>query len=173
MLVGVTPAHTSARTAWLTDAQQRAWRAFVMASQLLLDQLDRELQRDAGMSHAYYGILVALSEQPLRAVRMSDLARFLRYSKTRLSEAVSRLEARGWVRREPCPTDRRSTFAVLTDDGFAALETAAPGHVTGVRRHVFDRLTPRQVNQLREISQAIAAPLLEAAGYDPDDCPPG
>jgi DNA-binding MarR family transcriptional regulator len=170
MIAGVTHAETSARTAWLTNEEQRAWRAFLMATHLLMDQLDRELQHDAGMAHAYYAILVALSEQPGRVMRMSDLARLLRYSKTRLSEAVGRLESRGWVRREPCPTDRRSTFAVLTDAGFAALDAAAPGHVTGVRRHVFDRLTPEQIHQLRDISQAIAAPLLEAAGFDPDHC---
>lgn len=111
---------------WLSDDEQRAWRAFVLATQLLLDQLDHELQRDAGMSHAYYGILVVLSEQPGRFVRMTDLARLLRYSKTRLSEAVARLEARGWVRREPCPTDRRSTYAVLTDEGLVRSRRQRP-----------------------------------------------
>ena len=145
--------------AWLSDDEQRAWRVFMLATQLLLDQLDRELQRQAGMTHAYYLILVVLSEQPGRFIRMTDLARLLRYSKTRLSEAVARLEARGWVRREPCPTDRRSTYAVITDEGFAALEAAAPCHVAGVRRHVFDQLTPRQVAQLEKISCAIARPL--------------
>jgi DNA-binding MarR family transcriptional regulator len=159
--------HRRGRTRWLTEDEQRAWRAFVFASQLLMDQLDRELQRDAGMSHAYYGILVALSEHAGRTIRMTDLARWLRYSKTRLSEAIARLEARGWVRREPCPTDRRSTYAVLTDAGFAALEAAAPGHVAGVRRHVFDRLTAAQVEQLREISLAVATPLCDAAGAIP------
>jgi DNA-binding MarR family transcriptional regulator len=168
------PARTSrrVRTRWLTDAEQCAWRAFVITSQLLMEQLDRELQRDAGMSHAYYGILVALSEQPRRALRMTDLARLLRYSKTRLSEAIARLETRGWVTREPCPTDRRSTLAVLTDSGFKALDAAAPGHVEGVRRHVFDRLTAQQVTQLREIGEVIAQPLMAAAGFDLQSCPP-
>jgi DNA-binding MarR family transcriptional regulator len=155
---------------WLTISEQRAWRAFLIASQLLMDQLDRELQREASLSHASYGILVALSEQPGRAMRMTDLARLVRYSKTRLSEAITRLEARGWVSREPCPTDRRSTFAVLTDHGFAALEAAAPSHVAGVRRHVFDRLTTQQVTELRDICEAIAVPLMEAAGFDPRTC---
>lgn len=172
-----TPATTvpSATTAprWLSDPEQRAWRGLVMVSQLLMDQLDRELQRDADISHAYYAILVALSEQPDRLMRMTDLARLLRYSKTRLSEAITRLEARGWVNRVPCPSDRRSTFAVLADPGFAALAAAAPGHAAGVRRHVFDRLTPDQVTQLRTICEAIAAPLLESAGFDVDLCPPG
>jgi DNA-binding MarR family transcriptional regulator len=144
---------------WLTDSEQRAWRAFLIAAMLLVEQLDRELQRDAGMSHAYYGILVALSEQPGRVMRMTDLARLLRYSKTRLSEAIARLEARGWVTRHPCQTDRRGTFAFLTDTGFAALEAAAPGHVEGVRRHVFDRLTAEQVEHMREIGDAIGRPL--------------
>jgi DNA-binding MarR family transcriptional regulator len=158
---------------WLSEPEQRAWRAFAMATQLLFDQLDRELQRDAGISHAYYAILVALSDHPERTIRMTDLARLLRYSKTRLSEAIARLETRGWVSRQPCPSDRRSTYAILTDAGFAALEAAAPGHVEGVRRHVFDRLTPEQVGQLGSISEAILNPLLEAAGFDPDACPGG
>ena len=156
---------------WLTSSEQRAWRAYILASQLLMEQLDRELQRDAGMSQAYYVILVALSEQPGRLLRMTDLARLLRFSKTRLSEAITRLESRGWVTRQPCPTDRRSTFAVLSDDGFRALEGAAPGHVEGVRRHVFDHLTREQVAQLREISEAIAVPLMKETGFAADACP--
>ena len=142
-----------------------------MASQLLMEQLDRELQQDAGMPQAYYAILVALSDQSGRTVRMTDLARVLRFSKTRLSEAIRRLEGRGWVTRQPCSTDRRSTFAVLTDDGFRALEDAAPGHVEGVRHHVFDHLTPEQVTQLRAISEAIAVPLMKQAGFELDACP--
>jgi DNA-binding MarR family transcriptional regulator len=152
---------------WLTDPEQRAWRAFTSATQLLMDQLDRELQHDAGISHAYYAILVALSEHPHRTIRMTDLARMLRYSKTRLSEAIARLEARGWVTRVPCPHDRRSTYAVLSGAGFAALQAAAPGHVEGVRHHLFDRLTPEQVEQLRTIGEAIGAPLIAAAGFMP------
>ena len=167
------PARTrrSSSPRWLTSDEQSAWRAFLMVSQLLMEQLDRELQQDAGMPQAYYAILVALSDQPGRTVRMTDLARVLRFSKTRLSEAITRLEGRGWVRRQPCSTDRRSTFAVLTDDGFRALEDAAPGHVEGVRHHVFDHLTPEQVTQLRAISEAIAVPLMEQAGFELEVCP--
>ncbi|HYW87757.1 MAG TPA: hypothetical protein VFB50_08300, partial [Chloroflexota bacterium] len=49
--------------------------------------------------------------------------------------------------------------------------SAAPGHVEGVRRHVFDRLTPEQVTRLRDVCEAIAAPLMEAAGFDLEACP--
>jgi len=68
---------------------------------------------------------------------------------------VAKLEASGWVLRRDCADDRRGQFAELTDRGFAALATAAPGHVEGVRAHLFDRLTPAQIRQLREISEAL------------------
>lgn len=144
-----------APTRWLDPGEQQAWRAFLGATRMLLDALDRELQRDAGMPHAYYEILVRLSEAPDRTLRMSGLADVLLSSRSRLSHAVARLEERGWVRREERSDDRRSAFAVLTDDGLAALAAAAPGHVEGVRTHLLDPLTPEQVEQLRQISEQV------------------
>jgi hypothetical protein len=86
---------------------------------------------------------------------MSQLAEASQSSRSRLSHAVARLEERGWLRREVCPTDKRGQLAVLTAEGFAALEAAAPGHVEAVREALFDPLTPAQVRQLREISEAV------------------
>ncbi|MEV0944178.1 MarR family winged helix-turn-helix transcriptional regulator [Micromonospora wenchangensis] len=146
-------------TRWLDPDEQQTWRAFLTASRALSDTLDRELQRDAGMPHAYYEILVRLSEVPDRRLRMSELADLTGSSRSRLSHAVARLETAGWVRREDCPTDRRGQVAVLTDAGFAALAAAAPGHVEGVRRHLFDALSPAQVDQLRRISETLVAHL--------------
>lgn len=149
-------------TRWLDPDEQRTWRAFLTASRALMDTLDRELQRDAGMPHAYYEILVRLSEAPGRQLRMSELAEATGSSRSRLSHAVARLEVAGWVRREDCPTDRRGQVAHLTDDGHATLTAAAPGHVEGVRRHLFDALSPAQVDQLRRISEAIVDRLTES-----------
>ncbi|MGC4897365.1 MarR family winged helix-turn-helix transcriptional regulator [Micromonospora sp. DT31] len=143
-------------TRWLDPDEQRTWRAFLTASRALMDTLDRELQHDAGMPHAYYEILVRLSEAPGRRLRMNELAELTGSSRSRLSHAAARLEAAGWIRREECPTDRRGQIAVLTDDGFATLAAAAPGHVAGVRRHLFDALSPAQVDQLRRISETLA-----------------
>jgi DNA-binding MarR family transcriptional regulator len=153
----VTPAVTE--TSWLSDPERRAWRAFILATQLLMDQLDRELQEASGIPHAYYAILATLSEQPERSLRMTEVADRLRFSKSRLTHAIGRLEARGWVERAACPTDRRGAYAVLTEAGFAALASMAPLHVAGVRHHLFDRLTAEQVEQLRSIGEAIAGPL--------------
>lgn len=142
-------------TRWLDEEQQRSWRAFLGAVEHLQSALDAQLQADAGMPHAYYELLVHLSEAPERRLRMSVLAQAVGSSRSRLSHAVGQLEARGWVRREPCPGDRRGALAVLTDSGYAALETAAPGHVQAVRALLVDRLSAEQLRQLRAISEAI------------------
>jgi DNA-binding MarR family transcriptional regulator len=140
---------------WLSDDEQRTWRSFLGATRLLFEQLDRELQRDAGITHADYEILVRLSEAPDRSLRMGELAERTGSSRSRLSHAVAGLEGDGWVRRERCPTDGRGAVAVLTEKGAAALRDAAPGHVRGVRRHVFDQLGTAQQRSLRTISDAL------------------
>jgi len=147
------------QTNWLTAEEQAAWRAYLEATMLLFDALDRQLQRDAGIPHGYYEILVRLSEEPGRSLRMSELADATRSSRSRLSHAVARLEERGWVERRDCPTDRRGQLAALTDSGFAALESAAPGHVNAVREHMIAQLSPTQIDQLREIGTSIIAGL--------------
>ena len=124
-------------------------------SQLVNEELDRQLQRDSGMPHTYYVVLMKLSEAPDRMLRMSELATALNSSQSRLSHAVARLEERGWVRRRPCAEDKRVNWAFLTDKGFAVLAAAAPGHTEAVRQSFFDRLTPEQVRQLAEICEAV------------------
>lgn len=149
---------------WLAAAELDAWLSYVAASTLLEAALDRQLQRESGMPHAYYQILAMLSEVPNRTLRMSDLAAVTQSSQSRLSHAVSRLERNGWVRRMPCPDDRRSTLARLTDEGFTALAAAAPGHVRAVREHLFDRLTCEQVQQLRDICGVVLSGLAVEPG---------
>jgi DNA-binding MarR family transcriptional regulator len=117
--------------------------------------LEAQLQRDAGMSHFEYQVLAGLSESPGRTLRMSTLAMLAEGSLPRLSQAVSRLEKRGWVRRTPDPADGRYTLAILTEEGWAKVTESAPGHVEEVRRLVFDPLTKAQSRQLREIGRRI------------------
>lgn len=163
-----------AKGGWLTPEEMRAWLAYVAGSTLLEAALDRQLQRDSGMPHAYYQILAMLSEVPGRTMRMSDLAAITQSSQSRLSHAVNRLEHNGWVRRTRCSEDRRSMLASLTDAGFDALVAAAPGHVRAVRESLFDRLSCEQVNQLSGIWQTVLAGFaveshhLPPAGRGPD-----
>ena len=142
-------------TKWLTADEQRAWLAWLGASELLMASLDAQLQRDAGFPHAYYAILAQLSAAPDRTLRMSDLAFVVNSSASRLSHAVGKLEDRGWVTRRQAPNDKRSTLCTLTDDGFEVLKEQAPGHVAAVRKGLFDPLTKEQVAQLEQICTAV------------------
>ncbi|MGY1579751.1 MarR family winged helix-turn-helix transcriptional regulator [Streptomyces sp. MN13] len=150
------PASDPAEPRWLTSEEQYVWRSYIEAATLLEDHLDRQLQRDAGMPHVYYGLLVKLAESPRRRLRMTELAKHAKITRSRLSHAVARLEKSGWVRRENCPSDKRGQFAVLTEEGMEVLKQSAPGHVAAVRQAVFDRLTPEQQKSLGEIMRIVA-----------------
>ncbi|MET8830649.1 MarR family transcriptional regulator [Streptomyces sp. NPDC004610] len=152
---------------WLSADEQRVWQAYLHATTLLEDHLDRQLQRDAGMPHIYYGLLVQLSAAPGRQLRMTQLARHAKITRSRLSHAVARLEQHGWVRREDCPSDKRGQVAVLTDAGHEVLRRTAPGHVDAVRQALFARLTPEQQKSLGEIMRIVAEGLQPSeAGAD-------
>src|SRR5260370_8149712 len=118
---------------WLTDQEQSIWRALVAMIRTVNEQLERQLQRDAQITHAGYQVLVALSEHMQDAPRMSDLAVRLAWSQSRLSHVMAWLERSGWVRRIPCPTDKRSNLAQLTAKGQQKLAAAPPGPAAPAR----------------------------------------
>lgn len=131
-------------TRWLTAEQQKHWRAYIAATELLQDRLSRELQASHGLTLSDYEILVRLSEAPDRRLRMSELADYTLSSRSRLSHQVDRLENQGLVERQACETDRRGANAVLTDKGWELLVAAAPTHVEGVREHLVDLLSDKE-----------------------------
>jgi DNA-binding MarR family transcriptional regulator len=142
---------------WLTDEQQAAWRPFVALLLRLPAVLDAQLQRDAGLTQFDYLVLSGLSEAPGRTLRMSELAATASSSLSRLSHVVSRLEGKGWVRREPCPGDGRYINAVLTEAGWEKVVATAPGHVAAVRELLLDTLSEEQFRQLGAISSQVLA----------------
>jgi DNA-binding MarR family transcriptional regulator len=144
---------------WLDAEERRAWLAYVEFSTLLSDHLNRQLRRDAGMTHSDYILLAHLSSIPQGTLTMSELAERLKITRSRLTHAVTRLQEAGYLDRYEDPENRRSQLAALTAQGREFLERAAPGHVEAVRRGVFDALTPEQVRQFAEIGEAINAAL--------------
>src|ERR1700729_3675476 len=124
---------------WLTEDEQRAWRAYIRLAQLLMRRLDRDLH-PFGLSMHDYEILVELSEAPDQRMRMTELADRTAQSRSRLSHQINRMEARGLVNREGCEGDKRGTFAVLTEHGGATITEVAPSHVASVRGHFIDQL---------------------------------
>ena len=149
---------------WLQDNEKSTWRLYLSATRLVEEALDRQMREDAGIPHSYYEILVHLSSEEDHSLRMSELAVRTLSSKSRLSHAVSKLEALGWVHRAACPSDKRGQLAVLTDEGMAALVEAAPGHVEEVRQRLFDPLTVEEQAVLGRACRKI----LMALGEDPD-----
>ena len=139
----------------LTDQEMETWLAFIGSSRALQAELDRQLQRDAGIPESWFGVLALLADQPGRSARQSDLAVIADFSLSRLSHALDRMEERGWVSREPDPVDRRASHATLTDAGLSALAEAAPGHAAALRRLFLGRITDEQAAALRAAGRSI------------------
>ena len=131
-------------TRWLTAAEQGQWRALVRGSSRLLEQLDRDLRAEHGLTLDEYGVLVQLSEGAAEGLRMSVLATHTLMSKSRLTYTVDRMERAGWLERSSCPEDGRGLRAALTEKGWALIHTAAHTHVQGVRRWLVDVVTPEE-----------------------------
>jgi DNA-binding MarR family transcriptional regulator len=140
---------------WLTDEEQRAWRAYRRMVLLVDAEVARELSHDSGLSMPDYQVLSALSESADLRCRLSELATSMQWSASRLSHHVSRMEQRGLVRRADCASDARGAFVVVTDQGLGAIRRAAPDHVASVRRHLIDLLTPEQIAALSEIGETV------------------
>lgn len=160
-------------TQWLSHDEQRAWRGFLLGSRLVMDQLNRELTEAHDLSLTDYGILVRLSEEPDRRLRMTDLAASSGLSKSRLSHQMNRLERRGLTARVHCSDDARGMFAELTDDGYTVLSEAAHTHVRGVREHLLAAIDPGKIGDVAEWTERVvrhldvdgrSGPLLPAVG---------
>jgi DNA-binding MarR family transcriptional regulator len=140
---------------WLTEEELPTWLALVGMLIKLPTALNDQLQRDAGMNYFEYWALMALALHEGHSMRMSELAVLTNGSLSRLSQVISRLERRGWVRRAPDPTDGRCTLAILTGDGWQKFVSSFEAHSEAIRRLVFDPLTKAQTRQLREIGHRI------------------
>jgi DNA-binding MarR family transcriptional regulator len=136
---------------WLTAKEERVWRRWLTLNARLSATLQRELQDDAGLSMPDFEVLVHLTDSPDGRMRVTDLARLLQWERSRVSHHVTRMESRHLVQRVECAEDGRGAFVVITPDGRAAIEQAAPGHVNTVRRLVFDALSPEEVDALATI----------------------
>lgn len=146
-------------TPWLDDVEMRAWRNLLTVYKRILVQLDADLQKAQLLSLADYAVLVTLSEAPDRRLRMVELADRILVTPSGLTRRVDALVRHGLVSRQPCPDDRRGTFAVLTGAGLERLRQAAPHHVVQVRRRFFDHLDRRQVAALDSTMEVVRAAL--------------
>jgi DNA-binding MarR family transcriptional regulator len=141
---------------WLTAEQQQIWRAYLLGSVLMLEQIDADL-RPFGLDRAEYEILVMLSETEGHRLRMSELADAVHHSRSRLTHTISRMEKADLVRRTDCPTDRRGVWAELTDRGFELIKEAAPHHVETVRKYFVEVMSEEDYAAVGRALAAVVA----------------
>lgn len=140
---------------WLTEDEQRAWRGLLRMTTRLNARLNRQLQDEYGLSLADYEVLVVLSEASAGRLRVFEITDALAWEQSRVSHQLARMQRRGLVAREECPTDGRGAFVVLTEAGRDAIERAAPAHVQTVRQLVFDGLTRDQLAALTAVTSRV------------------
>ena len=140
---------------WLDDDEHTAWRALAALLRRLPAALDAQLFRDAGLNLFEYEVMAGLSMAPRRTLRMSVIAHYAQGSLPRLSQAIGRMEARGWVRRRPDPDDGRATLVTLNAAGMRKVAKSAPGHVQAVQAYVLAPLSQSQARQLMSICRRI------------------
>ncbi|CAN5403184.1 MarR family transcriptional regulator [soil metagenome] len=150
-----------ATTHWLDDEEQATWRKFLRLESVLQRRLAQQLQRDSGLSDADFQVLVDLSEAPEGRLRAFELGEELQWEKSRLSHHLTRMQKRGLISREECETDARGAFVVISADGRAAIEAAAPLHVAEVRALFIDVLGPEHISALDRICDTVLAVLDE------------
>jgi DNA-binding MarR family transcriptional regulator len=149
----------------------QAWRALIRAQSSLACHLERELEEAAGLSLAWYEVLLVLDRAPEGALRLQQLMGTVLMTKSGVTRLVDRMEEAGLVSRSGCPSDRRGAFAVITDLGRQTLGRAAPVHAQGIDRHLASVLDPARAAQLRDSLTAVAEALGGDGGLPP--CLPG
>ena len=141
-------------TNWLDDDERETWRTFMLMYLQLGAQLNRDLS-PTGLSYQDYLVMASLSDRPDGRMRVVELGSELGWEKSRISHHISRMCARGLVRKEPCPTDQRGMYVVLTSEGRRAIRAAAPAHVESVRRYVVDVLSREQFAGLGDVARVV------------------
>src|SRR5712691_6990454 len=125
----------------------RAWRLYFESALALLDVLDSELEREAGIPLRWYDVLVQLEESP-NGIPMNELAERILYSRSGFTRVVDRMEEAGLVRRVRPQHDRRSILILLTDRGTETMQRARLHHRDGIDRHFSRHLSDADIRAL-------------------------
>lgn len=156
---------------WLSDDEQNLWRKTLQFQQLMDLAIDRQLERDAGLSLADYSVLVTLSEAKGEGLRAREVGTKLGWDRSRVSHQVRRMEKRGLVAKTACETDGRGTMIALTAAGQNAIEASAPQHVEQVRSLFIDDLNDEELRTLKKVFERVIDRIGSAEGIVlPSEC---
>jgi DNA-binding MarR family transcriptional regulator len=143
--------------AFLDAGRLAAWHAFLVAHATVRGELEAELERERGLALTVYDVLVQLAAAPQGRLRMQELANRLVFSRSGVTRLVDRMTRDELVTREPCPDDRRGTFAVITEAGRATLRDASGVHLRGVAAHFGSALDEADVRALQRAMDKVLA----------------
>ncbi|MCA2174593.1 MarR family transcriptional regulator [Nonomuraea glycinis] len=138
-----------------TREELRIWRNYIETAETLRTLLEGRLQSESALSSADYRVLLALSEADRRTLRSSELAQLIGWQRSRLSHHLGRMEKRGLVRRAPCPDDVHGIDVRLTDSGAESFRRGSLPHLRDVRELFVDALSPEQLAQVDEFTEAL------------------
>jgi DNA-binding MarR family transcriptional regulator len=135
----------------LDPAQLSAYFGLIEVTSLVRHAVEQQL-RDAGdLSYVQFQLLARLGDAPGAALRMTELADGVVYSRSGLTYQAQLLEQRGLVTRSPAPDDDRSIRVTLTDAGRDVLAAVFPGHIAVLHDLLFDALSDSDVAALDDI----------------------
>src|SRR5436305_2179928 len=111
-----------------TSPAIEAFVRLVRASAAVTRQLSAQLSADHGLTINAYEALLRLARAPDSRMRRVDLANGLLLTASGVTRLLDGLECDGLVGRETCASDRRVTYAVLTQAGRDKLREAGKSH---------------------------------------------
>ena len=133
----------------------QAFKAVLQVQARMVAELDRQTE-EAGVLHpTWLDLLLKLSHAPDERLRMGDLAEWAVLSRGGVTRLVTRIEADGLLRREPCEDDGRGSYAVLTPAGAEALRQAEPIYRKVLAEKFAAHLTTAQADATTAALQAI------------------
>lgn len=144
-----------------TDLDDPRFTAFGLFAEAFTGLTARFAQQfeEHRLSAVEFEVLMRLARSPGHRLRMTDLAGQTSLSTSGVTRVVDRMDRDGLVRREACPSDRRSSYAVITDAGRTRLDDVLPGHLALVQQWFIGQLAPDQLASmlasLRTIRDAV------------------
>jgi DNA-binding MarR family transcriptional regulator len=127
------------------------WINLIRGQSAAVKAVNAQLVADHGLTINDYECMLLLARAEDRQMRRVDLAEQLILTASGITRLLDGLEQEGWVDRAACPSDRRVTYAVLTDEGLAKLRKASTSHVADLRAFFETRLTNDELDQLAEL----------------------
>jgi DNA-binding MarR family transcriptional regulator len=146
----MSPAEVEARIARETPEVQ-AWAQLLRAHSALTRRFSTELLTMHGLTLNSYEVMLHLAHAPKRRLRRVDLAESVLLTASGITRLLDGLERSGYVSRATSEQDARVSYAVLTDEGYEKLRSAAPTHVGGIREVFGEHFSSDELETLAEL----------------------